>query len=630
MLCNSKNLGNESSVEQFFVIRLLKRLGWPDSNIRTKESIEELIVGRGARAEKYKPDYVLFKSEKPKIVIDAKSTNENVDKFVYQISGYALNLNRYFENESPVIYTMLTNGLVTKLFRWDKKDPMLTIKFDEFSEENQKYKKLVSLLAYSAIKREVKQEEEKEFYLQKLNAADLNGIFRACHNLIWKKEKKKPTEAFYEFAKLFFIKVKLDKELSELSKTRTITPEDVKFSVNWINREEKNTDNPVADILFKNLREELELKVKKREKKRVFDRDEELDLKPSTIKETTKILEHVDLSSVSEDLNGRMFEAFLTATIRGKELGQFFTPRSVVKFMVDLAELKCDKEYIDSVLDACCGTGGFLIDAMAGMWGKIDKNKSLSDREKANLKNKVVTEYLWGADADKDKRLPISKIARMNMVLHGDGSNRIYWVPDSLDKELEIEKGIKDTELKAEADEFREEIIEKHKKFDVVLTNPPFSMRYEIKQPDEKRILEQYIISRQTDTNKLKASTKSNVLFIERYHDLLNPGGKLLTVIDESVLNADSEKDYRDYIRSHFVIKAIISLPKNTFVNADTGVKTSILYLIKRDSENGGQPPIFMAISENVGHTDSGKPSPDKNDLNSILEKFKLFESGKL
>ena len=282
------------------------------------------------------------------------------------------------------------------------------------------------------------------------------------------------------------------------------------------------------------------------------------------------------------------------------------------------------------VLDACCGTGGFLIDAMAGMWGKIDKNKSLSDREKANLKNKVVTEYLWGADADKDKRLPISKIARMNMVLHGDGSNRIYWVPDSLDKELEIEKGIKDTELKAEADEFREEIIEKHKKFDVVLTNPPFSMRYEIKQPDEKRILEQYIISRQTDTNKLKASTKSNVLFIERYHDLLNPGGKLLTVIDESVLNADSEKDYRDYIRSHFVIKAIISLPKNTFVNADTGVKTSILYLIKRDSENGGQPPIFMAISENVGHTDSGKPSPDKNDLNSILEKFKLFESGKL
>jgi len=65
-----------------------------------------------------------------------------------------------------------------------------------------------------------------------------------------------------------------------------------------------------------------------------------------------------ELLGIDEDLNGRMFEAFLSATIRGKELGQFFTPRTVVEFMVDLAELKVGRDHIDRILDLCCGSGG--------------------------------------------------------------------------------------------------------------------------------------------------------------------------------------------------------------------------------------------------------------------------------
>jgi len=117
-------------------------------------------------------------------------------------------------------------------------------------------------------------------------------------------------------------------------------------------------------------------------------------------------------------------------------------------------------------------------------------------------------------------------------------------------------------------------------------------------------------------------------MFIERYHDLLEKGGKLLTVIDESVLNADQEKYFRKYILSKFILKAVISLPRNTFTNADTGTKTSILYLKKKISEDEEQTPIFMAISENIGHSDSGKPEPDKCDLWKILEEYKRFENG--
>jgi type I restriction enzyme M protein len=55
---------------------------------------------------------------------------------------------------------------------------------------------------------------------------------------------------------------------------------------------------------------------------------------------------------IDEDLNGRLFETFLSATMRGRDLGQFFTPRSVVKMMVRVARLRCTPDHQDRVLDA--------------------------------------------------------------------------------------------------------------------------------------------------------------------------------------------------------------------------------------------------------------------------------------
>ncbi len=70
-------------------------------------------------------------------------------------------------------------------------------------------------------------------------------------------------------------------------------------------------------------------------------------------------------------------------------------------------------------------------------------------------------------------------------------------------------------------------------------------------------------------------------------------------------------------------------MPKNTFVGAEVGVKTSILYLKKKEYSDEEQPPVFMAISKNVGHTDANKFCPEYNDLPTILEDFKKFEDGK-
>jgi len=625
--CEIKDLTNESSVEQFFVIRLLKDLGYPDKSIMPKKSLSKLTIGRGSKKENYKPDYALKIEKRIRILIDAKSTNEKIEDYFYQISNYALSLNQK-DQKQPVKYCILTNGLKFSLYEWNKEEPIIKMDFDNFKNSDSKFKRLKNIIGFKKYK--VSKDIDSHINYKNIDPSELPKIFQKCHDFIWKKEKLKPTDAFYEFSKLFFIKLNHDKIMNNefLKKGKPITKKDFVFSVDWIEENEKIKKNPMK-ILFEQIKDDLEDKIRKKKKKRIFERGEELRLSPSTVKEVVKILQPINLYRIDEDLNGRMFEAFLNATVRGKELGQFFTPRTVVKFMTKMAEILVNKDYekTNYILDACCGSGGFLIEVMANIYGKIDK-MNLTDSEKEKLKEKTVKENIWGIDAGKSAYMMISRIARMNMFLHGDGSNKIYYLPDSLDKKINTEE-IEDGELLEEAEELKKR-LEEGLKFDIVLTNPPFSMKYNTNNPDEKEILEEYQIAKVDGTNKLRG-VKSNVLFIERYYDLLKPKGKLITIIDEAVLNTDSDKPFRDFIKKHFEIKAVISLPKNTFINAETNVKTSILYLIKKEKPSDEQPTTFMAICENIGHKDNGKPDLENNELPEILEKFKRFdEEGKI
>ena len=130
----------------------------------------------------------------------------------------------------------------------------------------------------------------------------------------------------------------------------------------------------------------------------------------------------------------------------------------------------------------------------------------------------------------------------------------------------------------------------------------------------------------------MKNSVKSNLLFIERYYDLLKPNGKLLTIIDESVLNTEGQGKsmikFRKWLMKRFYIKSIISLPKNTFTNADVNPKTSILFLEKKPVLDDEQPITFLTRSKSVGHNDAGKQTYDE-DLNEILEEWGNFLSEK-
>lgn len=625
IFCIKENLRNESDVEQFFVIRLLKELGYKDANIFTKRTLPYHSTGKGLKKRLHRPDYAIKINKIWSLIIEAKHPEKDINEFVQEAQDYAIIVNRGYIGSNPIKYCLITNGIKTQLVLTDQTKPILELNFDDFLEYNEKYKKLKEHISYNSLKNIDNVENIFEFNTLEIDM--LNGIFQICHNIIWRKHKVAPKTAFYEFTKLLFIKLNEDRIINDkIGKGEIVNKSDFKFSLDYIRQLEDRFDNPMNE-LFKKYRDNLEKDVVSGKKKRIFKADEELYLRPSTIKEIVKLIEHLNLSIVEEDWNGRVFETFLSAVIRGKELGQFFTPRTVVRFMVKMANLKIEydrknEEYkSDLILDGCCGTGGFLIFSLSDMFEKVEKIPI----DKKILKQKIRDNCIYGIDASEED---IVAIARMNMYLHGDGGSHIY-MADTLDKELYAEKGL----LQERIDELKElkKKFNEGLKFDVVLTNPPFAMKYERKDKDHERILKQYDIAYpkgRENSTEIRSSLSSNVMFIERYSDLLNEGGKLLTIIDESVLNTDSKAPFREYIRKHFIIKAIISLPKNAFVNADTGVKTSILYLKKKKSPDEEQPKVFMAISKNIGHNDAGKPTPKLYDLYNILEEYKKFEGG--
>lgn len=626
--CEKSVLRNESDVEQFFVARLLKDLGYKDTNILTKHAIPAYVIGKGQKRQSHIPDYQLRIGKTPILIIEAKHPEEAIDKYTTEAQDYATVVNRGFIGKNPIQFVLATNGIKTKLARVDENKPILELTFEDFADTSEKYKKLVSLISLNSFKKGASTTKEEIFEFRTPDLVELKGVFKQAHDLIRRKQKIGPKKAFYEFTKVLFVKMNEDKKIQEKQeKDEDVSINDFKFSIHAIETINENWIN----TLFQEYRDALEILVNRGEKKRIFQKDEKINLSPSTIKAIVEMIESFNLRSVEDDINGKVFETFLEAAVRGKELGQFFTPRSVVKFMTKLARLRIKKnsdsgEYEpDTVLDGSCGTGGFLIFALSDLFHKAD-DKNLTDQELLKLKKKIREESLFGIDASEDDIVPIT---RMNMYLHGDGGSHIF-LADTLDKELFIESGM-DNERKTELQELKK-LLEKQK-FDIVLTNPPFSMKYEQSKPDEKRVLEQYGLA--ALGGDLAKSLKSNIMFMERYHDLLKPGGKLLTVIDESVLNTEGQgkvmQKFREWLRERFIVRAIISLPKNTFVNADTGVKTSVLYLTKKTNASEKQPKVFMAISNNVGHNDAGRITDEKEgwgDLGGILDSFTKFENG--
>lgn len=647
MFCLMSDLKNEADVEQSFARRLLEHLGYQDSQIRPKDSLRDLAVGKGRGLQSlYRPDFALKVGNQVRWIFEAKAPDEDLGRHIWQPRGYCMMLNGEHINGNPVKYFVLSNGIVTRLYQFDINDPLIELRFGDFEAGNVGFVDFSSRLCPASFgARQVAQAISRDVHrLEKRPLEDVDSAFSWCHQHIYTKDNISQAAGFTEFVKVISLKLLSDRRIRDefpdiLERSVIDVPADrVSFSSRWIEAESGHARNPLDRIQFSEFLASMEKEISRGERKRFFDEGASINLSPETILGVVRRIEHIFLFGIDVDLNGRLFETFLNATMRGKDLGQFFTPRSVVKLGTKLARLRvhnlCDDGgfHTDIVLDGCCGTGGFLIDALSDMWTKVDQNESLSDTQKTELRNRIKTRHVVGIDLGRDPAL--ARIARLNMYLHGDGGSSIFQV-DTLDKQVR-DRDSDSPEIMKEKAELRS-LFASGGFADVVLTNPPFAKTYEDKIEGEAQILSDYSIFIRPGGNR-RPSLKSSLMFIERYHDLLKPGGRLITVIDDGILSGGSYAWFRDYIREHFVIRAVISLPGDAFQRSLARVKTSLLIAEKRESRNSAQPPVFMYPCQYVGIDDPARKrtlpidhhnrSMAKDEIREVVKEYLEFLGG--
>jgi type I restriction enzyme M protein len=334
----------------------------------------------------------------------------------------------------------------------------------------------------------------------------------------------------------------------------------------------------------------------KRKYKEVLDDSDAITLDANSVSYVVGELQNYCLIEAERDIIADAFETFIGHALKGGQ-GQFFTPRNVVKMMVDIL----DPDDEDIIIDPACGSGGFLIEALRHVWRKLDAEGEKYHWNKSNLqeeKMEVALNRIRGIDKDYF----LSKVAKAYMAIIGDGKSGIF-CEDSLERP---ENWQDKTKLKIDMG-----------KFSVLLTNPPFGSKIPVRGEDKLKQFEfgyKWKFDKDTKkwwkTEELKEQEEPQVLFIERCLSLLKDGGRMAMVLPNGILGNEQESYLRQYIQDKGDLFAIVELPFETF-SPNVTINTSVLFIQKGKSD---KKDIFVSINENCGHDKKGRPT-DKDDI---------------
>ncbi len=401
---------------------------------------------------------------------------------------------------------------------------------------------------------------QKLFPLETVTQDELTRRFEQAHQALWGGGELNPSEAFDELDKLIFCKLWDERKLRK-------SGEPYDFQIFTEETKEK-TEKELLERL-KKLYEEG-----RKKDPEVFKDD--IRLNPSKARTVVSYLEAINLSDTDLDSKGRAFETFMGSFFRG-DFGQYFTPRVIVKFIVDVLPITHES----LVLDTSCGSGGFLLHALDKVRKQADEyfpgeaggkdGKIETARHKEHW-HRFAEHNLYGIEINEQ----IARTAKMNMIIHDDGHTNVV-ANDGLMPPVEIR-------AKTKNQGFKEGV------FDFIITNPPFGST--VKQT-EKGYMNQYrLATRDVDwlNPKSKAAVRpgqdTEILFIEQCWNYLSEGGYLAVVIPDSILTNSSLQYVRDQIEDLYRIVAVVSLPQTAFTNTGAGVKSSVLFL-KKLTENG-------------------------------------------
>jgi type I restriction enzyme M protein len=534
----------------------------------------------GARNAKPRPS--------PKIVVECKAENVTIHpKDFFQGESYGRASGAEFlvmHNERQTAFFRIVPGLPGELV------PITALpKASDWSDANR----------IEEIKKATRAFSRDEF-------RDL--LFR-CHCILRDNHKMSAGDAFDTMSKILFVKMYIER-------TGTWGT----FTTDFLRQRDKTrlpTDEPVHVQLFEQTKKHYATD-------ELFSKDDKLEeISDGTFYRIVNELAHFNLSATGDDVKGIAFEKFLGDTFRG-QLGQYFTPRSVVDFMVQLL----DPQEGQLVCDPCSGSGGFLIRAFEHIRNKIEadvqakKDAARTDVESLNLPEekeqnsiakafaalnrdlepeqkdppsriyRLAHDYIFGTDAESRA----ARTSKMNMIMHGDGHGGIHFHDGLLDI-----NGVFPG------------------RFDLVFTNPPFGSNVgedqKVGTTEQSRVSEasDYVhrcrerykadwdashrrmvhasraaepILNLFEIGKDKPNRPTEIVFVERCLELLKPGGRLAIVLPDGNLNNPSLGWLRRWTEGKAKLLAVVSLPEDTFKSADASVKASLVFLKRFTAED--------------------------------------------
>lgn len=616
----------EEEVRQRYVCRLVDSYGYGIKQMGEEVKVTNSQRGQGAA----RADIVIWRNEEDKrkgknalIVVECKAENVTIRQADY-FQGYN------YAAWAGAKFFVTTNLKETRIFKVvedampKKLEEIADIPSADMVNDDKKIKAM--LLQTKAFTRD-----------------EFSRLLFKCHNIIRNNDKLSPEAAFDEISKILFIKIRYERTNSG---TQIFSKEEFLKQKKMYDAVKSKESPDYYQFLFNKTKEDFA-------KDHLFDENETIKIRENSFEQIVKELQVYNLSTTSDDVKGIAFEQFLGRTFRG-ELGQFFTPRTIVDFMVSVLDPQ-EGEYI---CDPCCGSGGFLIRAFEYVREHIenevevrkedvkkslftDDYSKLPKKEQEKNDQKVIDAFskmnyeldinnpmgrlrslsfdcIYGTDANPR----MARTAKMNMIMHGDGHGGVHH-HDGLLNVNGIWEG----------------------RFDVILTNPPFGARID----KELKITE---ADRFTDIEKIKAYEKrygkenydnalkqvndhidqpildlfqigkfsglTEVLFIERCLNLLKPGGRMGIVLPEGVLNNTNLQKVRDFVESKAKILLIVSIPQDVFMAAGATVKPSLLFF-KKFSENEAEE--YNRIYIQASHEVEAKYDEEMTDIDVKLAK---------
>ncbi len=586
----------EEEVRQRYICRLADSYGYDLKQMDQELKVTNSQRGQGAA----RADIVIWKSAKDKadsksafIVVECKAESVTIRKEdYYQGYNYAA-----WAGADFFVTTNLKETRVFKVVKGElpkKLEEIVDIPSAEIATDEKKVKELLN--------------QTKAF-----TRDEFSRLLYKCHNIIRNNDKLSPEAAFDEISKILFIKIRYERDNTGtqiFSKDAFVKLKDAYNSM-------KSKDAPeFYQFLFEKTKEDFS-------KDNLFDPNETIRIRETSFEKIVEELQVYNLSTTSDDVKGIAFEKFLGRTFRG-ELGQFFTPRTIVEFMVSVLDPQ-EGEYI---CDPCCGSGGFLIRAFEYVREQIESEleqrkeevkkllipenyDDLKPKEQEAIDAKVSDAFakmnfeadinnakgrlrslsfdcIYGTDANPR----MARTAKMNMIMHGDGHGGVHHHDGLLNV-----NGIWDG------------------RFDVILTNPPFGARVDkdikITEADKftdeakikayvKRYGEEYLTALRQVNDHIgeslldqfgvgKMSGLTEVLFIDRCLNLLKPGGRLGIVLPEGVLNNTNLQNVREYFEGRAKILLIVSIPQDVFMAAGATVKPSLMFFKRFTEEEQAQ-----------------------------------------